>query len=442
MALARQAHGDPLAREPDAQVVAGQPPLLEVGEAPDPPPVPHAALPEGPVEPDRLRPGDERGEPEQREDGDPLRLGSGQRRHREGEQDHQQHRGDGARAALDPARGADERRRPRARAQHQHEREARLEEREGQDPAEEVVHRAGSILRRMSPRSKRAAAALPLLLVLLASCRASGERVDHRIYAGDGAEAAFDAMIADLSEADVVFLGEEHDNDVGHRLQLETVRALHAARPELVISLEQFEADVQGVLDLYLAGGIDEAEFLERSRPWPNYAEHYRPVIEYARANGLEVVAANVPRPEARRVAYEGLGVAGELEHAPWSTWVEEPEYAERFAAAMGRAHMAEEDEGLRNWFAAQCTKDDKMAESIARAVVAGRSAGGDPLVVHLCGRFHSDYRLGTASRLLRRLPTLDVRVVGMDSGGDLGRGLEGDELRLGDYVWRVPSQR
>jgi uncharacterized iron-regulated protein len=442
VALARQAHGDPLAREPDAQVVAGQPPLLEVGEAPDPPPVPHAALPEGPVEPDRLRPGDERGEPEQREDGDPLRLGSGQRRHREGEQDHQQHRGDGARAALDPARGADERRRPRARAQHQHEREARLEEREGQDPAEEVVHRAGSILRRMSPRSKRAAAALPLLLVLLASCRASGERVDHRIYAGDGAEAAFDAMIADLSEADVVFLGEEHDNDVGHRLQLETVRALHAARPELVISLEQFEADVQGVLDLYLAGGIDEAEFLERSRPWPNYAEHYRPVIEYARANGLEVVAANVPRPEARRVAYEGLGVAGELEHAPWSTWVEEPEYAERFAAAMGRAHMAEEDEGLRNWFAAQCTKDDKMAESIARAVVAGRSAGGDPLVVHLCGRFHSDYRLGTASRLLRRLPTLDVRVVGMDSGGDLGRGLEGDELRLGDYVWRVPSQR
>jgi uncharacterized iron-regulated protein len=441
VALARQAHGDPLAREPDAQVVAGQPPLLEVGEAPDPPPVPHAALPEGPVEPDRLRPGDERGEPEQREDGDPLRLGSGQRRHREGEQD-QQHRGDGARAALDPARGADERRRPRARAQHQHEREARLEEREGQDPAEEVVHRAGSILRRMSPRSKRAAAALPLLLVLLASCRASGERVDHRIYAGDGAEAALDAMIADLSEADVVFLGEEHDNDVGHRLQLETVRALHAARPELVISLEQFEADVQGVLDLYLAGGIDEAEFLERSRPWPNYAEHYRPVIEYARANGLEVVAANVPRPEARRVAYEGLGVAGALEHAPWSTWVDEPEYAERFAAAMGRAHMAEEDEGLRNWFAAQCTKDDKMAESIARAVVAGRSAGGDPLVVHLCGRFHSDYRLGTASRLLRRLPTLDVRVVGMDSGGDLGRGLEGDELRLGDYVWRVPSQR
>ncbi len=294
----------------------------------------------------------------------------------------------------------------------------------------------------MSPRSKRAAAALPLLLVLLASCRASGERVDHRIYAGDGAEAAFDAMIADLSEADVVFLGEEHDNDVGHRLQLETVRALHAARPELVISLEQFEADVQGVLDLYLAGGIDEAEFLERSRPWPNYAEHYRPVIEYARANGLAVVAANVPRPEARRVAYEGLGVAGALEHAPWSTWVDEPEYAERFAAAMGRAHMAEEDEGLRNWFAAQCTKDDKMAESIARAVVAGRSAGGDPLVVHLCGRFHSDYRLGTASRLLRRLPTLDVRVVGMDSGGDLGRGLEGDELRLGDYVWRVPSQR
>jgi uncharacterized iron-regulated protein len=291
----------------------------------------------------------------------------------------------------------------------------------------------------MLPHAPRAVLACALLLA--AGCRGPAAGTDHRIYDGEGRPASFEAMVDDLATADVVFLGEEHDNDVGHRLQLETVRALHARHPDLVISMEQFEADTQWSLDLYLAGGLSEEEFLARSRPWPNYAPHYRPVVEYAREHGLRVVAANAPRPEARRVAYEGLEVSDELEHAPWSTWVDEPEYADRFAAAMGRTHMAEDDQGLRNWFAAQCTKDDKMAESIARAVVAGRAAGGDPLVVHLCGRFHSDYGLGTASRVLRRLPTLDVRVVGMDSGGDLGRGLEGDELRLGDYVWRVPDQ-
>ena len=36
--------------------------------------------------------------------------------------------------------------------------------------------------------------------------------------------------------------------------------------------------DVQGVLDDYLAGRIDEAEFLSGSRPWQNYRTGYRPL--------------------------------------------------------------------------------------------------------------------------------------------------------------------
>ena len=297
-----------------------------------------------------------------------------------------------------------------------------------------------SILRGMKAHPLHAATALTSLL-LAAGCAGSGPTVDHRVFDGAGGQTSLAGMVEELAAADVVFLGEEHDNDVGHRLQLETVRALHAVRPDLVLTLEQFEADVQRPLDLYLAGGLSEEEFLASSRPWPNYAEHYRPLIEYARACGIPVIAANVPRPEARRVAYEGLEVSEELPHAPWSVWVEEAEYADRFAAAMGRAHMAEDDDGLRNWFAAQCIKDDKMAESIVRAITAGRADGGNPLVVHLCGRFHSDYGLGTASRVLRRRPTLDVRVVGMVSGPDLERELEGDELLIGDFVWRVPQQ-
>lgn len=39
------------------------------------------------------------------------------------------------------------------------------------------------------------------------------------------------------------------------------------------------------------------------------------------------------------------------------------------------------------------------MAESIVRA----RSAGGSPLVIHMNGAFHSDYRDGTAERVTRR---------------------------------------
>jgi uncharacterized iron-regulated protein len=38
-------------------------------------------------------------------------------------------------------------------------------------------------------------------------------------------------MAAELARRDVVFLGEDHDNIVGHRLQLEIIQSLHKLRP-------------------------------------------------------------------------------------------------------------------------------------------------------------------------------------------------------------------
>jgi uncharacterized iron-regulated protein len=53
-------------------------------------------------------------------------------------------------------------------------------------------------------------------------------------------------------------------------------------------------------------------------------------------------------------------------------------------------------------FYAAQCVKDETMAESIVQAYA--RSEDGT-IVVHFDGSFHSDYGLGTAARVLRRAP-------------------------------------
>ena len=279
--------------------------------------------------------------------------------------------------------------------------------------------------------------------LLAAGCSGLGVRGgDYRVYeTAAGTEIELDQLVAEVADADVVFLGEEHDNDAGHRLQLWTIEMLLEQRGDLIIGLEQFEADVQGLMNAYLSGEIDEEAFLDGSRPWGNYPEHYRPVIELARRKGLEVVAANIPRPLARLVAYESLYAVGNQPLAPWTVWVDEPEYAQRFAHAMGRSHMSPDDGGLQRWFAAQCIKDEKMALSLSEAVEAARAEGRDPLVVHLCGKFHSDYRLGTVSRLARYQPDLDIRVVGMNSGEVLARELSEEERRQGDYVWLVRPQ-
>lgn len=287
------------------------------------------------------------------------------------------------------------------------------------------------------PRTYAALQAL-LLLAALSSCRAVGGPRWRAIATEDGRDVTVDSMAADLARFDVVFLGEEHDNDVGHALQLELTRALGERRGALAVSLEMLERDAQDQLELYFAGAIDEERFLATSRPWKNYAEHYRPAVELARERGWSVIAANCYRPLAARVAREGLGsVAGD----PWAArWVDAGpgEYRDLFTAAMGD-HAADLGSRLDLFFAAQCLKDDTMAESIARFL---DGAGDDPpLVVHWNGKFHSDYGLGTVERLLARRPDLTVAVVTMISTDEVGRELTTVEGRAARYVWLVPEQ-
>ena len=241
-----------------------------------------------------------------------------------------------------------------------------------------------------------------------------------------------------FSTLDVVFMGEEHDNDVGHAMQLELLVALHEHRPDLILSLEMFERDVQDILDAYLAGAVSEEKFLETSRPWGNYGPHYRPLVEYARDNDLAVLAANIPRPLAREVSKEGPeAIAGEEFAARFST-APAGLYHDLFWDIMNPSGGEPDDELLQRFFAAQCYKDDTMAESIADGLSQAWGQRRRPLVVHVCGKFHSDYGEGTVSRLRDRLPELRVAVVTMESG-DLQLDAAIQDPR-GDVLWSVPA--
>ncbi|HEV8272981.1 MAG TPA: ChaN family lipoprotein, partial [Chitinophagaceae bacterium] len=105
-----------------------------------------------------------------------------------------------------------------------------------------------------------------------------------------------DKIVTDMSNADVLFFGEEHNDSAGHYLENKIFRALHAQYADkVVLSMEMFETDGQLVLNEYLAGTIDETRFSRDIRLWSNYKD-YRPMIEYAKQNKIPVIAANPPR--------------------------------------------------------------------------------------------------------------------------------------------------
>jgi len=272
--------------------------------------------------------------------------------------------------------------------------------------------------------------------------------VPNRVFdSARGAFLDFEAMAADLTRADVVFLGEQHDDPNTHRLELAVLEALARRGRSVVLSLEMFERDVQEPLDHFQMGHMTEDEFQKSSRPWPRYATDYKPLVDFAISKNWPVVAANVPRPIASEIAKGGLEVLlnkGEADRKLYARDLICPTsdtYFKRFAEAMG-GHPAPgvaADEAARTterYYFSQCVKDETMAEAIAAAYTAGAAGPARPVVVHVNGSFHSDYGQGTAARVIRRLPGKRVAVISIQPVADLDViTTTGADKALGDYV-------
>lgn len=229
----------------------------------------------------------------------------------------------------------------------------------------------------------------------------------------------FEAMLADLARADVVFVGEQHDDPNTHRLEAAILDGLKRRGVSVTLSLEMFERDVQGDVDAYLAGKTSGDDFLKVSRPWPRYATDYQPLVEMAKANGWPVIAANVPRRQASAAAKSGPSAVEAMSADERRTIARDlvctkDRYFERFAESMSSHPIpgteklsADEKSAMTDrYFYSQCIKDETMAEAIAAGFTAGRP------IVHVNGAFHSDFGLGTVDRLKRRLEGRRVVVV------------------------------
>lgn len=288
------------------------------------------------------------------------------------------------------------------------------------------------------------------------------EGVDYTVWRGDGTAASMADVLAEAGEVDAVLLGEEHDDVVGHRVQLEIFRRMlvayggrgpmagpgpDGAGPDLgdvrpvVLSLEMFERDVQTALDEYLADLVTEDHFLRSARPWDNYERDYRPLVELARETGVEVVAANAPRRYANRASRLGREALDGLSDAAksWLPPLPYPEASEAYRAEwdeiMGAAAMHMSGDPLD----AQMLWDAAMGEAIAAAL----DRRDDALVVHLAGVFHVQNGTGTPETLAHYRPSARQLLVAVYKAED-PTVFDEENVGAGDFVilTRAPSER
>lgn len=109
-----------------------------------------------------------------------------------------------------------------------------------------------------------------------------------------------------LSGADIVLLGEQHDNVDHHLVQAWLLRKMMEAGRRPAVAFEQLDVEKQAAVDAALAKAGDSAPAAVRATAladavdwersgWPPFDE-YRPVFELALAGDLPIRAANLSR--------------------------------------------------------------------------------------------------------------------------------------------------
>ena len=117
----------------------------------------------------------------------------------------------------------------------------------------------------------------------------------------DGRPMTWNDLMAAIEGADFVIVGEQHDDAIGHAVQLAVVEDVLERWPDSAVSLEMLERDEQGILDDYLDGIVaaDSLASLTHSSNWGGHGgwqRFYQSIIDAAKSADGAVVAANAPR--------------------------------------------------------------------------------------------------------------------------------------------------
>lgn len=283
------------------------------------------------------------------------------------------------------------------------------------------------------------------------------EGEDFQVYDIVGRPSSFAAVLSALSDTDVVLVGEEHDDVVGHRFEVELLgaayRRLHAEDGrEVILSLEMFERDVQYILAEYLDGTISETHFLNSSRPWDDYEDRYRPLVEFSKAHGLTVIAANAPRRYVNRVSREGPESLDALSATAKSFLPPLPypgpsiEYRAQWEALMAETMAVPDTQTDSSAADADADEHDTMSPNVihsqalwdaamGHAVTSALGANPGSLVIHMAGSFHVQRGTGIPERIEDYGPGTRVLSIVMVSVDDITAWDEKEHEGLGDFV-------
>jgi uncharacterized iron-regulated protein len=275
--------------------------------------------------------------------------------------------------------------------------------------------------------------AMPLLLAF------KSDKPAYIIHTAEGKVTSYSKMVKELLKYDVVFFGELHNDPIAHWLQIEMTESFFAEKgTKLKLAAEMFETDNQLIIDEYLAGSIKESNFEAEVKLWKNYTTDYKPLMGFAKSNGLRFIASNVPRRYASMVAGGGFEALEKLDNeakkyiAPMPFDYDPEVKCYKDMLSMGGGAMG--SHANTNLPKAQALKDVTMAWSVARFYESG------DMVFHYNGSYHSNRHEGIVWYLKRYKPELKIAVINLVLEDDPTK-LSEENGGTADFVIAVPKK-
>jgi len=238
----------------------------------------------------------------------------------------------------------------------------------------------------------------------------------YKVDEGAQAEINRSDLLEEMSNSEVIYLGENHDNKYHHKTQLDVIKALVEKGLRPAIGFEFFSRHQTSHLiryqnsdDRYHDGNATgSAEKLlrlqlgwesNRDQDW----QHLYPILQYARANELSVFGADLSagmRRQISKLGYAGLTPVEKL-LVPASDF-QDDNYREFMYQSFIDSHCGWKDEAyLVRLYDAWLSRNEAMAQSI----VATYEGLPKQLVIMILGGGHTQYNMAVYERVCHLHP-------------------------------------
>lgn len=212
-----------------------------------------------------------------------------------------------------------------------------------------------------------------------------------------------DDIFFELLPAQIILIGEKHDEYSHHLFQLEVIKRFYQYFGyNIAIGLEMVQRPFQKYLDDFIEGKISEEELLEKIEyyeRWKFDYRLYRDIFSFAKEKKIKLIALDLPQELVKKVFKEGLTNFSEEDKKFLPEMDLNHPYYKEFLRKVYLEHNFGNETNFEYFYQAQLLRDEGMAEEIVNFL---RKNPNKKILV-LVGKGHLQNKYGIPSAIKRR---------------------------------------